>query len=72
MGQEKIKFGHDENGNVTMTVFDEKDHHDVGNPHAHDIDVTKPAENFNEARGEARSLTEEEREEFYPESNEAE
>lgn len=69
MGQEKIDYGHDEKGNLTMTVFDEKPHHDVGNPHAHDIDMNHPFNDFNGARGDARSLTDDERRKYYPNSS---
>ena len=69
MGQDKVKFGRDEEGNLKMTVFDEKDHHDVGNPHAHDVDMSHPFDDFNGARGDARPITDDERREYYPNSS---
>lgn len=61
--KDTIKYGIDENGELTMTAIDFKDHKGM-DPHAHDVDVNKPFSDYDNARGEARPLTSEERKEF--------
>lgn len=58
-----VKFGVDENGNLTMDAIDYEDHKGMG-PHAHTVDMNKPFTNYNDARGEARPLTDDERKEY--------
>ena len=58
-----VKFGVDEKGNLTMTAIDYKDHYGL-NPHAHDVDMSKPFTDYNSARGDARPLTDDEEKEY--------
>lgn len=61
--KDDVKFGIDENGNLTMTAIDYKEH-DGMNPHAHDVDMSHPFSDYDGARGEARELTEDEQKEY--------
>lgn len=61
--KDDVKYGIDENGNLTMTAIDYKDHNGM-NPHAHDVDMNHSFMDYEGARGEARELTEEEQKEY--------
>ena len=61
--KDDVKFGVDDNGNLTMTAIDRIDHKGMGT-HAHDIDMSVPFTQYDKARGEARPLTDDEKKEY--------
>lgn len=61
--KDDVKYGIDENGNLTMTAIDYKEHNGM-NPHAHDIDMSHSFSDYDGARGEGRELTEDEQKEY--------
>lgn len=61
--KDDVKYGVDENGKLTMTAIDYKEHNGM-NPHAHDIDMSRPFTDYDSARGEGRGITEEEKKEY--------
>lgn len=58
-----VKYGVDSKGKLTMTAIDYKEHKGI-DPHAHDIDMSKPFTQYDSARGEGRPLTEDEKKEY--------